>query len=160
MVGRSRENLNGEIAGSKQGDTLPDTLLMIGRIIFSMMFVGSGIGHLMDSEGTAQYVESKGLGNAKLLAQGSGVALLAGGLGLLLGIWTDLAFAGIGILVLIMAFVMHPFWGLEGEVQQMEMSGFMKNLTIAGACLMGFTVHAYGGYNARQIVGPLLELTP
>jgi putative oxidoreductase len=74
---------------------------MIGRIIFAMMFVGSGVGHLMDSDGSTRYAEGKGIGNANSIVQISGAALLAGGVGTMLGILIDLVFAGVGVLVLI-----------------------------------------------------------
>jgi hypothetical protein len=35
-------------------------------------------------------------------------------------------------MVQISGFMVRPFWTLEGEAQQMEMSHFMRNLTIAG----------------------------
>ena len=40
-----------------------DTVLLLGRIIFSIMFIASGIGHLADSEGSTAYAQSKGLGD-------------------------------------------------------------------------------------------------
>ena len=111
-----------------------DIVFLIGRILFALIFVGSGIGHLTD-ESSAQYAEAKGLPSPKLMAQISGVAMLAGGVGIILGIWMDLALLGMAALVLIMGFMMHAFWKEGPETRQMEMAMFMKNLSIAGGAL-------------------------
>ena len=132
-----------------------DTVLLIGRIIFSVMFIGSGVGHLMDTEGSTAYAESKGLGsNSKLLVQLSGVFLAAGGVAVLLGIWADLAFLLLAVLVLIMGFTMHAFWKeTDEQASQTEMALFMKNLTIAGGALMASAIYgAGGGFNDAVLV--------
>lgn len=117
-----------------------DVVILIGRILLSMIFVGSGsAGHLMDSEGTAAYAESRGVPHAKLLTQLSGVGILAAGVGVMFGIWADLAVLGMVAYSLIVAFMVHHFWTDEDPmVRQAEMSGFMKNLAIAGGGLILF----------------------
>ena len=135
---------------------MEENLLLIGRVVFSIMFIGSGVGHLMDSEGSAAYAESRGISNAATMVQISGVALLAGGVGTLLGIWTDLALLGIAVLVLIIAFMTHAFWKESDPMeQQMQMSHFMKNLTIAGGALMGLAIYGNSAFEAKQLVGPI-----
>ncbi len=133
-----------------------ENVFLIGRIVFSLMFIGSGIGHLTQTEGSTAYAESKGIANAQTMVQVSGVTFLAGGVAIALGIFTDLAFLLIGVQVMIIAFMTHAFWKLEGEAQQAEMPHFMKGLTIFGACLMGFAFYAVG-IEDNQLVGPLFE---
>ncbi|MEQ8840586.1 MAG: DoxX family protein [Acidimicrobiales bacterium] len=137
-----------------------ENVFLIGRIVFSMLFIGSGIGHLTDTEGSAQYAQSKGIGNARAMVQLSGVTFLLGGSAIALGVFTDLAFLLIGLQVLILAFVMHPFWKLDGAEQQAEMPHFMKNLSLFGACLMGFAFFSSLGAvdDAKQLVGPLFDV--
>jgi len=134
-----------------------ENVFLIGRIVFAVMFVGSGVGHLMKTEESAAYAKSKGLANATLMVQISGAAFLAGGLGIALGIFTDLAFLLTGVLVMIIAVMFHPFWKMEGEEQAAEMPNFMKNLTIFGACLMGFAFYATEGTDFQQVIGPIFE---
>ncbi len=132
-----------------------DNWLLIGRIIFSLMFIASGLGHWMDQEGSTGYAQGRGIANAPLMVQVSGTALLAGGVGILLGIWTDLAFLGIAVLVMVIAFMAHAFWKeQDAGTKQMEMSHFMKNLTMAGGALMGFAIYG-SGYDLKQLVGPI-----
>lgn len=133
-----------------------DELLLLGRILFAMIFIGSGIGHLVEIDATTKAVEAKGLANPKVLAQVSGGFLLAGGLGIITGFWIDVAALGLAALVMIMAVTMHPFWEQEGEAQQLEMSMFMKNLSICGGCLIIFALYGRG-FGPYTIVGPLFS---
>ncbi len=135
-----------------------DVIVLIGRILFSMVFVGAGIGHLTQTEGTAAAAEARGLPSPRLMAQISGVVMLLGGLAVILGIWTDLALLGIAALMFVYNITMHPFWKEEGMQQQLEMSMFMKNLSIAGGAiaLFGFISN---GYDAMQLVGPIFDLS-
>ena len=134
-----------------------DTVMMLGRIVFSALFIGSGVGHLMDTEGSTGYAQSKGLGeNSQLLVQISGVCLALGGAAMLLGILTDLAALLIAVLMLIMAFMMHAFWKETDEMaKQMEMSMFMKNLAIAGGAIVISGI--YGAPGAESFTGQLVD---
>lgn len=111
-------------------------VVLLGRILFVMIFVGAGIGHLVDTPGTAAAIRKRGLANAELLARVSGVTLLAGGLCVALGVFMDVVLLGLAAQVLLMGFLIHPFWTIsDPEEKQVEMSLFMKNLCIAGACI-------------------------
>ncbi len=134
-----------------------DTVMMLGRIIFSALFIGSGIGHLADTEGSTAYAESKGLGeNSQLLVQISGACLALGGVATLFGVWVDLATLLLAVLVLILAFRMHAFWNESDEAaKQLEMSMFMKNLAIAGGAIV--LSGAYGGPGGEFLTGQLVD---
>jgi putative oxidoreductase len=114
-----------------------DFVFLIGRILFSLVFVGSGVGHLMQPDGSAEYATFKKVPNAKLMVQVSGILMLVGGLAVILGIFGDLAALGLAVLVLIMAFMMHRFWEeTDPQTKQVEMAMFMKNISMAGAGLV------------------------
>ena len=121
-----------------------EVLLIIGRILFSLIFIGAGIGHLAQPESTAGYAESRGVPSAGLLVRVSGVLIAAGGLGIILGVWMDLAALGLAVYVLISAFLVHHFWTDDEPAKTAEMSMFMKNLSIAGAGLIIFAMSAGG----------------
>jgi putative oxidoreductase len=84
-----------------------EAIFLIGRILFALLLLGSAFGHLTQSEAMGGYAESRGLPNGKLLTQVSGVALLLGGLSMLLGIWGDAGSLGVAILLVIIAGTMH-----------------------------------------------------
>jgi putative oxidoreductase len=114
-----------------------DAAFLIGRILFSLVFVGSGVGHLTQTAGSAEYASYKKVPNAKLMVQLSGVFMLLGGAAVILGVWMDLAGLLLAILVLIMGLMMHRFWEeSDPQTKQSEMAMFMKNVSIAGAGLI------------------------
>ena len=121
-----------------------EALLIIGRILFSLIFLGAGIGHLVKPEETAAYAESRGMRNAGWMVRVSGVLIAAGGLGVILGVWMDLAALGLAVYLLLAAFLIHHFWSDEEPSRSMEMAMFMKNLAIAGAGLIIFAMAAGG----------------
>ncbi len=114
-----------------------DEVFLLGRILFSLVFLGSGIGHLTQTEGSAQYAAYKKVPSPKLAVQVSGVLMALGALAVIFGVWMDLAGLCLAVLVLIMAFLMHRFWEeTDPQTKQVEMAQFMKNVSIAGAGLM------------------------
>ncbi len=139
-------------------------VILIGRILYAAIFIGSGImGHLMQTEGTAGYAESRGVPNAKLLTQISGVLIALGGIAVILGIYLDLAALGLVAYTLIAAFMVHHFWTDQDPMaQQMEMTQFMKNLAIAGGGLILFALASLGEGGAVDftLTDPLFDWTP
>ena len=121
-----------------------EALLIIGRILFSLIFLGAGIGHLVKPKETAAYAELRGMPAAEWRVRISGVLIAAGGLGVILGVWMDLAALGLTVYVLIAAFLIHHFWTDEEPTRTIEMAMFMKNLAIAGAGLIIFAMSATG----------------
>ena len=135
-----------------------EVVLIIGRILFSLIFIGAGIGHLLQPRSTAGYAESRGVPNAGLLARISGVLITAGGLGVILGVWMDLAALGLAVYVLIAALLVHHFWSDEEPAKTTEMAMFMKNLSLAGAGLIIFAMSAGGADMGWELGNRLFDL--
>lgn len=133
-----------------------DEVFLLSRILFAYLVIGSGIGHLTATGAMAGYAESRGLSNAKLLVQASGVALLAGGVSVLLGIIGDIGALGLAILLLVIAVMMHAFWKeTDAQAKQMEMVAFNKNVALAGGALALFVLLA--GDFAYTLTGPAFD---
>lgn len=114
-----------------------DEVFLLGRILLSLVFLGSGIGHLTQADSMAPYAESKKVPNAKLMVQLTGALMVLGAAGVILGIWMDLAALLLAILVVIFAVVMHRFWEeSDPQTKGMEQANFMKNIAIAGGLLV------------------------
>lgn len=115
-----------------------DELFLIGRILFSLIFIGSGIsGHLMQLEGSTEYATHKKVPSPRNMVIFTGVAMLAGGVAIVLGIWMDLAALGIAAFLLAAALLMHRFWEeTDPQMKQTEMAQFMKNLALVGGALI------------------------
>lgn len=113
-----------------------DVLLLIGRMLFSLIFLASAVGHFKNAEGMAGYAASKGLKNAKPLVMLTGLMLAVGALSVLLGVY-----AQIGVLVLIAflvptSFIMHAFWKEADPMAKMnEQIAFFKNMGLIGGGL-------------------------
>jgi putative oxidoreductase len=132
-----------------------DALFLIGRILFALLFVSSGVmGHLVSYQQLRGYAESKGFPMAGPAVLVSGVGIILGGIGIAVGFWADLSALGIAVFLFFTSFFIHSFWR---ETEQMaritEMTQFQKDLALLGAAIVFFVVTAYGGE-----FGPALAL--
>lgn len=120
-----------------------NTILLIGRILFALVFVSSGLSHLAKVEAMAGYAKFKKVPAAKLSVLVSGVLLAAGGLSIILGVYADLGALIIAILMIVMALKMHDFWTqTDAQAKQTEMISFSKNISMAGGALFIFAITA------------------
>jgi uncharacterized membrane protein YphA (DoxX/SURF4 family) len=137
-----------------------DILVLIGRILFVVLFLSSGVNHLTQTKAMAGYVSSRGVPGGSAAVAGSGVLLLAGALSIVLGIWADLGALLIAVFLIPTALLMHAFWKEpEAEARQQEMIMFFKDLALAGAALMLIAFFSYAGHElGLTITGPLFDI--
>src|SRR5665811_808937 len=90
--------------------TTMDVLVLIARIVFAYLFLGSAIGHLTQSKAMAGYAASRKVPSPQLAVLASGVLILLGGLMVLLGVWGDLGALFLIVFLIPTAFLMHGFW--------------------------------------------------
>ncbi|MFD6158309.1 DoxX family protein [Nocardia sp. NPDC060256] len=136
-----------------------DVVVLIGRVLFSVLFLSSALGHFMQTEAMTGYTASKGVPMAKLSVLGSGALFGLGGLSVLLGVWADLGSVLLAALLVVTALLMHPFWKeTDAQAKQGEMVNFNKNLALAGAALMLFAFFAHVDDLGLTITGPLFDL--
>jgi uncharacterized membrane protein YphA (DoxX/SURF4 family) len=134
-------------------------VVLIGRILFVVLFLSSALGHLTQSDAMAGYASSKGVPAAKAAVLGSGVLLLLGGLSVLLGVWADLGALLLLAFLLPAAIVMHAFWTeADPQARQLEMVQFTKDVALAGASLMLFAFFAHVSDLGLTLTGPLFHL--
>ena len=123
-----------------------NTVLLIGRILFAIMFVSGGLNHLTKAEAMTGYAGLKKVPAAKFSVLASGVLLIAGGLSVILGVYADLGALVIAVLLVLMALKMHDFWAqADAQAKQTEMIGFFKNISMAGGALIMFAIAATEG---------------
>jgi uncharacterized membrane protein YphA (DoxX/SURF4 family) len=136
-----------------------DVIVLIGRILFVVLFLGSAFGHLTQRKAMAGYASSKGVPAAELAVLGSGVLLALGGLMVLLGIWADLGALLLVVFLVPTAVLMHGFWReTDPQARQLEMIQFNKDVALAGAALMLFAFFAHTDDLGLTITGPLFNL--
>jgi len=117
------------------------TLLLIGRILISAIFIVAGFNKIPNFAGTAAFIASKGLPLSDVGAAISILVELGGGLMVLIGWKPRLGACLLLLFTLFVTFIFHPFWTFEPAAMQNQMNNFMKNMAIIGAL---FYILAYG----------------
>ena len=133
-----------------------DWLYLIGRVLFGLIFVGSGLRHFTQLNGTSQYAAAKGLPASKLAVMLSGLMILVGGLSVILGIWMEIGTWLLVFFLLAAAVLIHNYWTIEDPGQKtVEQAQFMKNLSMAGAALILYYVVQTYGYGPMTLGRPM-----
>ena len=128
-----------------------DELFLIGRIVFSLIFLLYGVRHLTQTEGSTAYAAYKKVPSPRAMVILTGIAMLLGALAVIFGIWMDLAALGLAIFVIASALFMHRFWEEDdAQTRQVEMAQFMKNVGLAGAALILVAVSDHVPYTVTD----------
>jgi putative oxidoreductase len=110
-------------------NTLFDVANLSGRVLLAAIFVLSGISKITGYEGTQAYMDAVGVPGALLPLV---IATeLAGGILIVLGLWTRLAALALAGFTVLAALLFHANFA-----DPMQTILFMKNLAIAGAFLV------------------------
>ena len=113
-----------------------ELLLLIGRILFGVFFIMSGINHFTNAGMMSGYAKSKNVPGAYLAVVGTGVMLVLGGLSVLLGLFPVVGLVLIVVFLLPTSVIIHNFWTVEDPpARAAEQINFLKNLALAGAAL-------------------------
>ena len=122
-------------------------VIEIGRVLFSLLFITGGIGHLTKTASLTAYAKYKKLPAAQLGVIVSGIFILLGGLSVLLGIYVDLGAILLILFLFSSAVVFHNYWTeTDAMAKAGQEAAFWKNIALAGAAfiLLGLTVKAHG----------------
>ena len=121
-------------------------VMIIGRVLFALIFILSGINHFTKSQAMTGYAQFKKVPAAKAAVLLSGIVLLLGGISMVIGIYADLGAIALAVALIVMALKMHDFWTqTDPQAKQTETIAFFKNLSMAGAALFLFALVANGG---------------
>ncbi|MEN9324544.1 MAG: hypothetical protein RL414_298 [Actinomycetota bacterium] len=133
-----------------------NAVLLVGRILFALIFINSGIAHLTKTAAMTGYAQYKKVPAAKLSVIVTGIMLLVGGAYIVLGFYADLGALLIAAFLIPTAFIMHTFWKeTDATAKQNETIGFFKDLSLAGAALILFAV-LHAGADFGPQIGTLL----
>lgn len=112
-------------------------LFILGRVLLGGYFIMSGFNHLKNGKMFTGYAESKGVPMASVAVFLTGLMLLLGGLGVLLGAYIQLSVLLLAVFLFFVTMQMHQFWKITDPMQKMnEQINFMKNMALLGAVLM------------------------
>ena len=117
-------------------------LVLLGKFIFGGYFIMNAYNHFKNHKGMGMYAISKGmpesLANSAVFI--TGVMLLLGGLGIILGLYVEIAMLILAVFLVGVSFQMHQFWKVEDPMQKMsEQVNFYKNMALVGALFLIFT---------------------
>lgn len=110
-------------------------IVPIGRVLYSLIFVNSGFSHF--STMVVDYASAQGVPMATVLVPVSGIMAIAGGLSIFLGYKAKWGAWLIVVFLIPVTFMMHAFWKINDLAeQQVQMTMFMKNLSMLGAAFL------------------------
>jgi putative oxidoreductase len=136
-----------------------EVVFLVGRILFGVMFIYGGSGHFMAAEVMQGYARQAGAPNPAVTVPLTGAVIIVSGIGVILGVFPDLAALLIAGFLFLTAFIIHAFWKVEDpQMRQMEQVQFFKDLALAGAALILF--YAYNqlqGEAGLSITDPLFS---
>lgn len=108
----------------------------IGRVLFSLVFIASGINHFTQMQGMVGYATSKKALAPKLAVPLTGLVSLFGGIAIVVGWQARLGAWLIFIFMVLTSFLMHNFWKETEPMAKMnEMIHFQKDMALGGAAL-------------------------
>jgi putative oxidoreductase len=109
---------------------------IIGRVLLASLFILGGINKILNYAPTLAMMQKAGLEPAGLLLPIT-IALELGG-GLLVafgGKGASLAAFVLALFTIATNIVFHDFWNMTGDIAQLQLSLFFKNVSIAGGLL-------------------------
>jgi uncharacterized membrane protein YphA (DoxX/SURF4 family) len=108
---------------------------LIARVLFGAVFAFTGLNHFLDAAEMIGYAQAKGVPLASLGVPVSGGMLIAGGLGVALGVYPTVAAGAIVTFLAAATPTMHDFWNVPEAQRQGEFNHFLKNVALLGAGL-------------------------
>ncbi|MEX2210369.1 MAG: DoxX family protein [Gaiellaceae bacterium] len=135
-----------------------DWVLLIGRILFALIFVMSGAKvHLIQRAQGVQYARANQVPVPELLVPLSGLMAVVGGAFVALGLWADLGALLLAAFAFPVGLGMHAFWKLPDPMERAnQQAHFMKNLSIGGAALALFVFFQQFGDELDLVIEPTL----
>jgi putative oxidoreductase len=131
----SSRDLRAATTDHSERTTASSFITLAGRILFSVIFILSGVFHFSPQE--IAYAANSGVPAPGLLVPASGILAMVGGLSILLGYRARI---GAWLLVLFLVpvtLMLHNFWAAKDPMMaQMQMAMFMKNASMIGGALL------------------------
>ena len=121
--------------GRGRPDTAWPFLAVPGRVLMSVIFLLSGFGKLTHFSMYAGFMASK-MPAPKVMLALAAFAELAGGLSLLLGLWSRIGALGLFVFLIPTTLTFHNFWAADSAQYQEQFIHFLKNVAIMGGLLM------------------------
>jgi putative oxidoreductase len=110
-------------------------IVVIGRLLFSLIFILSGFHHFSDQ--AIEYGASKGVPLASFAVPFAGLMAIVGGLSVALGLMARVGAVLIILFLVPVTVMMHDYWNVvDPMIHQMQMNMFMKNSSMLGGAVL------------------------
>ena len=110
--------------------------LGLGRLLMSVIFILSGFQKLMHFSQTASFMAAKGIPLATVALVVTIAIELGGGLLLITGYKVRYIAIVMALWMVPVTLTFHNFWDFPGDVREMQLSHFLKNVAIVGGLLV------------------------
>jgi putative oxidoreductase len=109
-----------------------DTYALIGRILLSAIFIISAGAKLSEWNATVTMMANKGIPVAPLALAIATFIELAGGIAILLGVFSRISALVMFLYLIPVTLIMHNFWSVGALQTNIQLVNFLKNLSIMG----------------------------
>ncbi|MHB1686538.1 MAG: DoxX family protein [Ignavibacteriaceae bacterium] len=111
------------------------SLVLAGRIFYSLIFVLAGMNHFSSS--TIGYAAAQGVPLTSIAVPFSGLIAIVGGLSIATGYKAKWGALLIILFLIPVTLMMHNFWAVKDAMMaQIQMAMFMKNISMLGGALI------------------------
>lgn len=110
--------------------------ITIGRVLLGLYFLVPGLMKVAGSADTVAYMQAHDISFAVPLLWFAAIVNIVGGLFLILGRHVKFVAFGFVVYVLMVNFMLHDFWNMEGDIVARETQNFIKNLGILAGLLV------------------------
>ena len=116
---------------------MPSSLpVTIGRVLLGLYFLLPGLSKIAGSADTIAYMQGHDIPFAVPLMWFSSIVNIVGGLFLIAGRHVKLVAYSFVVYILLVNFMLHDFWTMEGDGVRHETQNFVKNLGILAGLLV------------------------
>jgi len=110
---------------------LRSLVTLIGRILFVLIFLNSGIGKIENFDGTAQYMATYGMVYTSFFLFGAIILELVGSISIILGYFTRFGALLLALFLIPVTIIFHT--NFDDPIQIIML---MKNISMFGGCLI------------------------
>lgn len=111
-------------------------MLLLGRLLMSVIFIGSGLQKLRIFSGVAEDMANRHIPLAAVALAITLIIEIGGGLMVLTGFGARYAALIIFLWLIPVTLVYHHFWGIPEAAKEMQQVNFLKNVAIMGGLLI------------------------
>jgi putative oxidoreductase len=118
-----------------------DVVFLIGRILFVVLFVLSGVTNHFSRGGIA-YARSYNAPAPEVMVPLSGAVIIVASAMVVLGVFADLGALLLAAFLIPVSFFMHAYWKeTDPQMRQAQQINFLKNVGLLGGALVIFYVY-------------------